>query len=111
MQLNKGKCKVLHLGRNDTRDPYVLGVTQLESSLAGKDLGVLVDTKGIECTISRFADNTKLGGTVNLLEGRKTLQRDLGRVHQWTDGMRFKKAKCQVLHLGHNSPRQHYRLG
>ncbi|KAK4825268.1 hypothetical protein QYF61_026069 [Mycteria americana] len=45
MKFNKVKRKVLHLVRNNSGHQYLLGVTQLESSSAEKDLGVLVDTK------------------------------------------------------------------
>jgi len=45
VKFNKENCKVLPLGRNNPRHHHLLGATGLESRLAGKDLGVLVDTK------------------------------------------------------------------
>ncbi|KAK4829977.1 hypothetical protein QYF61_008108 [Mycteria americana] len=45
VQFNKGKCKVLSLGRNNPRHQYMLRTYWLGSSLAENDFGVLVDNK------------------------------------------------------------------
>ncbi|GAB0183246.1 mitochondrial enolase superfamily member 1 [Grus japonensis] len=69
--------------------------------------------RGQSCTLSEFADDTKLGGVADTPEGCAAIQRDMDRIEIWVERnlMKFNKGKCRVPHLGQNNPKHQYRLG
>uniref|UniRef100_A0A803TYM4 Reverse transcriptase domain-containing protein n=1 Tax=Anolis carolinensis TaxID=28377 RepID=A0A803TYM4_ANOCA len=62
--------------------------------------------EGLEGTIIKFADDTKLGEIANTPEERST-------IHRWTETnkMKFNRDKCKILHFGRKNGMQRYRMG
>jgi len=62
--------------------------------------------------ISKFADDTKIGGVVDSEEGFQSLQRDLDQLEKWAEKwqMEFNADKCEILHFGRTNQSRKYRL-
>ena len=55
-----------------------------------------------ECTLSKFASDTKPCGAVNILEGQDATQKDLDRLERWAHAvvMKFNMDKCKFHWVG-----------
>lgn len=61
---------------------------------------------GIDYTLSKFADKTKLCGVVDILKGWDAIQRDVEGLEQLAQVnlLRFNKFKYKALHLCYGNP-------
>lgn len=84
----------------------VLGLTLFSSIVNDRE-------SEIKCSLSKFANDTKLCTAADILKGRYAVEGDLDRLERWAYGslMEYNKTKCEVLHVGWGNPKQKYRLG
>ena len=101
-------------GMYSTQRPGATGVSQgsaPEPVLLNTFMHDLEEVK--DCTLSRFADDTKLEGTVKSLEGRTAIQMDQDKMEEWADKnlTKFSKGTSRVLSLGLSNQLHWHRLG
>lgn len=65
---------------------------------------------GTEHTLSKFANNMKLGGEIDAPDGCAAIRRDFVRLVKWASRnlIKFNKGRCKVLYLGKNNSRHQY---
>jgi len=72
---------------------------------------IFINDNGVECTLSKSADKTKLG-VADTLNGCAAIQRDLDRLEKWANrNLKLSKGKFQFLNLRRSKPGHKYRLG
>ena len=68
--------------------------------------------EGIVSTLSKYSNDSKLGGVADTPEGCASIQQNLDRLESWAarNQMKLNKSKCRVLHLERNNHVHQYKL-
>lgn len=111
--LSERKQRVVINGRHSGWSPVASGVPQ--GSVLGPLLFLIyindLDTDLIS-TISKFADDTKMGINAADPDQVISLQRDLHKIGEWSQTwqMPFNTDKCKAMHIGYANPEAEYTL-
>jgi len=67
---------------------------------------------GTKCSVSKFADDTKMNGRAKCAEDAESLQRDIDNLSEWARvwQMEYNVGKCEVIHFGRNNSKMDYYL-
>lgn len=67
---------------------------------------------GVSSKISKFADDTKLGGKALTIGDCEDIQKDLDNLSAWSEKwlLKFNKDKCKVMHVGSQNLKHNYKL-
>jgi hypothetical protein len=77
---------------------FVMYINDLENDLLSK--------------VSKFADDTKLGGKALCADDCRKIQEDLNKLSDWSEKwqMSFNVEKCKVMHIGDKNPHFKYQI-
>ena len=111
--LTNRKQRVVINGEDSDWLPVTSGVPQ--GSVLGPLLFLIYINDldhGTTSKISKFADDTKLGGKALTAGDCEVIQRDLDNLSTWSEKwlLKFNKNKCKVMHIGYNNEKVNYTL-
>ena len=68
--------------------------------------------EGLDCVISKFADDTKVIKQVDTDQGRQQMQEAINNLSDWCSkwSMKFNESKCHIMHYGRRNAEQQYTM-